>query len=112
AQQNSIEFNINTQNPTTGNIPENSTNYAYDYFPLKYEGTLNNVQGNQITLTYKPNITTNPNGTFYFDYLEVQYKENLSFNGSQMNFRDFSLVSGSNTSYGFSINNASNVEQV
>jgi hypothetical protein len=29
-----------------------------------------------------------------------------------MNFRDFSIVSGSNTDYGFSISNASNLEQV
>ncbi|WBV61345.1 type IX secretion system sortase PorU [Chryseobacterium camelliae] len=112
SQQNSVEFNINNQNPTTGSVPANSPSYAYDYFPLKYEGTINNLQGNQISLTYKPNISVNPNGAFYFDYLEVQYKENLSFNGSQMNFRDFSIVSGSNTSYGFSINNASNIEQV
>src|SRR5690606_9908238 len=38
--------------------------------------------------------------------------ENLAFNGSQMNFRDFSLVSGSGQRYGFSVSNASAVEQI
>ena len=73
---------------------------------------MTNLTGNQFTLVYNPDISKNPNGTFYFDYLEVQYKENLTFNGSQMNFRDYSIVSGSNTDYGFSITNAANIEQV
>ncbi|WP_435525257.1 hypothetical protein [Chryseobacterium indoltheticum] len=46
------------------------------------------------------------------DYAEIQYKDDLRFNGSQMNFRDFSLASGTNTNYGFSISNTGNLEQV
>lgn len=109
SQQNNIGFSINNLNPVT--IP-NIANNAPDFFPIKYEGTLTGLSGNQITIKYNPNITTNPNGTFYLDYVEVQYKENLSFNGSQMSFRDFSLASGTNTGYGFSIANTSAMEQV
>lgn len=112
AQQNSLQFKINNQNSSTLMVPANTSDYVFDFYQLRYDGTVSNLSGNQISFNYTPSISVNPNGTFYIDYLEVQYKENLSFNGSQMNFRDFSLVSGSNTNYGFSISNAANVEQV
>lgn len=112
AQQNSVAFTINNLNPSTSAVPTNAPDYAYDYFPLKYNGNISNLSGNQITLKYNPNITINPNGAFYFDYVEVQYKEDLKYNGTQMNFRDFSLVSGSNTNYGFSVSSTNNLEQI
>ncbi|KPE52990.1 type IX secretion system sortase PorU [Chryseobacterium indologenes] len=112
AQKNTVEFKINNTNASLQAVPPNTQNFTYDYYQLKYEDVLTNLSGNQITFSYKPDITTNPNGAFYFDYVEVQYKENLTFNGTQMNFRDFSLVSGSNTGYGFGINNAAALEQV
>lgn len=112
SQQNSILFTINNQNPVTGSVPTNLSDYAYDFVPLRYTGTISNLSGSQISFKYNPNIATNPNGAFYFDYVEVQYKEDLRFNGSQMNFRDYSLLSGTNTNYGFSISNTATVEQV
>ncbi|MBV8325710.1 type IX secretion system sortase PorU [Chryseobacterium sp.] len=113
AQKNTVEFKINDQNSIIRSVPTDTSTFKYDfYFLPTYSGTITNITGNQITIKYNPNISLNPNGTFFMDYAEVQYKENLSFNGSQMNFRDFSLVSGSNTNYGFSISNASNIEQV
>ncbi|WP_326984616.1 type IX secretion system sortase PorU [Chryseobacterium sp. MYb264] len=112
SQQNSVTFDINSQNPVPFNVPPNSANVGYDFFPLNYNGTVSNLSGTQIKFNYKPNISTNPNGNFYFDYVEVQYKEDLRFNGTQMNFRDFSLSSGTNTAYGFSIANTAAMEQV
>lgn len=113
AQQNSIGFNINNQNPLTPIIiPANTPSAGYDFYPATYDGTVSGLTGNQITINYKPSIALNPNGLFYLDYAEVQYKENLNFNGSQMSFRDFSLTSGTNTSYGFSVANASAAEQI
>ncbi|CEJ71521.1 hypothetical protein BN1195_03870 [Chryseobacterium oranimense G311] len=112
AQQNTIEFKINNQNPITQTVPANTPTYGFDFYQLKYDGTISNLSGNQITINYAPNISVNPNGVFHFDYAEVQYKENLTFNGSQLSFRDFSLSSGTNTTYGFSISNAANLEQV
>ncbi|KFF75543.1 hypothetical protein HX13_05265 [Chryseobacterium sp. P1-3] len=112
AQQNTIEIKINDKNPSVYTVPADTPTYGYVFFPIKYFGTISNLTGNQITFTYNPNISVNPNGVFYLDYVEVQYKENLTFNGSQMNFRDYSIVSGSNNNYGFSISNASNIEQV
>lgn len=108
SQGNSIGFDINTQNPVT----QTSSSSDLDFRPFRYNGTISNLSGNQISINYKPSITTNPNGVFYLDYVEVQYKEDLKYNGSQISFRDFSLVSGSNTAYGFSISNTSGMEQV
>lgn len=112
SQQNSIAFNINNLNPFTVAIPPVNSSGTNDFYPARYSGTITGLSGTQITFNLKPDISVNPNGTFYVDYLEVQYKDNLNFNGSQMNFRDFSLVSGSNTTYGFSLSNASTAEQV
>ncbi|SHM03026.1 Peptidase family C25 [Chryseobacterium carnipullorum] len=112
SQKNTVEFKINNLNPIVRDVPANTSTYAYDFYQLKYDGTISNLTGNQITFNYAPNISLNPNGVFHMDYVEVQYKENLTFNGSQMSFRDFSLTSGSNTNYGFGISNATNLEQV
>lgn len=108
SQGNSVEFKINGQNPIV--MPTAVT--GQDFEVKRYTGDIGNLSGNTVSFDMTPNITTNPNGLYYFDYAEVQYKENLSFNGTQMNFRDFSLASGSNQKYGFSISNASAIEQV
>ncbi|KNB61411.1 type IX secretion system sortase PorU [Chryseobacterium sp. Hurlbut01] len=108
SQGNSIGFDINTQNPSS----QSSSSADLDFRPFVYSGTVSNLSGSQISINYKPSITTNPNGLFYIDFIEVQYKEDLKFNGSQMNFRDFSLQSGTNTNYGFSISNTTAMEQV
>lgn len=112
SQTNSLNIKINDLNPFNDTVPNDQSTYAYIFYPMVYNGSITNQTGNQITLKYTPDISKNPNGTFYFDYLEVQYKEDLNFNGSQMNFRDYSIASGSNTNYGFSISNASGLEQV
>ncbi len=103
---NSITFDINNQNIVTKSITTSEFSNAL------YEGNTNNIQGSQIKITMKPNISANPNGNFYFDYAEVQYRQELKFNGSQMNFRDFSIASGSGTTYGFSVSSTNNLEQI
>ncbi len=108
AQGNNIDFNINNLNPTSVQIFGN----AIDYIPVRYYGSINNLQGNNITINYIPNNSANPNGAFYFDYIEVQYKENLTFNGNQMNFRYYDVISGSGQTYNFSVDNAGSIEQI
>lgn len=112
AQQNKLECKLNNLSPDQFTVPTNTNDYNYDFYPIRYEGTTSNLSGNQINFNFNPTISVNPNGAFYIDYVEVQYKETLSFNGSQMNFRDFSLVSGSNTNYGFGVSNAAAIDQV
>lgn len=112
SQQNSIDINLNSLPVFSKTVSTDTNTYQYNFFPILYTGTATNQSGNQLTFKYNPNIAKNPNGTFYLDYVEVQYKESLAFNGSQMNFRDYSIMSGSNTAYGFSIANAAGIEQV
>ena len=108
SQGNSLGFNINNQNASAQNAPPTSL----DYIQMRFQGTLTNVSGTAFNFNYTPNIAANPNGNFYFDYLEIQYRENLAFNGTQMNFRDFSLQSGSSLAYSFSVANATALEQI
>ncbi|MFC3161171.1 hypothetical protein ACFOEQ_24470 [Chryseobacterium arachidis] len=112
SQKNKLTYDINTQNPVPFTVPEPDQGSTYEFHPMTYQGIITGLSGNQITFNLKPDITLNPNGTFYPDYFEVQYKDNLNFNGTQMSFRDFSLVSGSNTNYGFSMTNAASAEQI
>jgi len=108
AQSTSIKFDINNaQYSGTTN-----TNAETFYEHLGQEGFLLDQTGNSIKFTYTPNTSSNPNGLYYFDYAEVQYKEDLNFNNSQMNFRDFDIATGSGDLYGFSVKNASEIEQI
>lgn len=102
-----IAIDLNSQNPYNASIGGN-----VEYSPVLYNGISTNMQGNTLTFNFNPNIGANPNATFYFDYAEVQYKENLTFTGDQMNFRDFAIVTGSGTLHGFSVSNSSTLEQI
>lgn len=107
AQSAKVTMDINgSKNEVT--LASNSEGYV----PLRYEGTLFNQSSNTVKFNYTSTISANPNATFYFDYAEVQYKEDLSFNNTQMNFRDFEIREGSNDLYGFSIANAAGIDQV
>ncbi|PIE50360.1 MAG: hypothetical protein CSA38_03970 [Flavobacteriales bacterium] len=107
SQQNSIDFSINGQDATNIDVPNGN-----EYYSLVYKGSVNGLNGQNINIQLSPNVSTNPNGLFYLDYAEVQYKQSLIFNGGQMNFRDFGIESGSNQRYGFSVANASDIEQI
>lgn len=107
AQSGKIAFDVNgTQNEMS--VASNSNAYV----TLQFVDTLTNQSGNTIKFNYNTNISANPNAKFYFDYAEVQYKEDLTFNDSQMNFRDFEIMEGTGTAYGFSISNAAALDQV
>ena len=82
------------------------------FVPILQSNTLFNQSGSSFKFNYTTDLSGNPNAAFYFDYAEVQYKEDLTFNNTQMNFRDFEIREGSDELYGFSIANASGIEQV
>ena len=109
SQGNKIVVNINNTNPATFTV---SADDKREYLPIVYNGTQTNFSGNQFSFNYAPNTGSNPNGKFYFDYAEVQYKEDLKFNNSQMNFRSYAIEERSNNIYTFSLTDASSVEQV
>ncbi|WP_417429646.1 type IX secretion system sortase PorU [Halpernia sp.] len=107
-QGNSLKININDKN-------ENNFSYStsgQDYVFTDYRGVVNGITGNQITFNYKPTIGSNPNGLVYLNYAEVSYKQDLVFNGSQMNFRSYDIAENSNTLYGFSLSGATGIDEI
>ncbi|MFC4687442.1 type IX secretion system sortase PorU [Epilithonimonas pallida] len=107
AQSGKITFNVNGSQDTR---PLNSS--AANFERIMYESALFNQSGTTIKFNYTTDISANPNASFYFDFAEVQYKENLSFNNTQMNFRDYDIVTGSGDLYGFSVGNSSGIDQI
>ncbi|GGG53665.1 type IX secretion system sortase PorU [Epilithonimonas arachidiradicis] len=107
AQSGKVTIDVNGSKRDQG-LASNSESYV----PLRHEGVLFTQTGNNIKFNYTTDISGNPNATFYFDYAEVQYKEDLSFNNTQMNFRDFDIITGSGELYGFSVKNAAEIEQI
>ena len=107
AQNSKIDINFN------GDIlPSNIFSNDTSYVPVLYTKTMYDQNVNTLKFNYARNISTSPNARFYFDYAEVQYKEDLSFNNSQMNFRAFDITEGTGELYGFSIANAAGIDQV
>lgn len=72
---------------------------------------IQNVTGNTLKVDFTP-TTPSPLVAFYLNYFEIQYKQDLKFNDSQMNFRIFDIIEGTGENYGFKMNNASTLEQV
>lgn len=111
---NKVTINLNNTNPITTSIPSDNKK---EYVPVSYpannnNNTVTNLQGNTLTFNYVPSTSGNPNGKFYFDYAEVQYKEDLKFNNGQMNFRSYGIAEGSGNTYTFSMSDATAVEQI
>ena len=109
SQGNSVTVSLNNLNPYTVSIPPGDKR---EYIEQVYAGALSNVTGTQLSFNYAPNTGSNPNGKFYFDYAEVQYKEDLKFNNSQMNFRSYDIVERSGNTYTFNVSEASSIDQV
>ncbi len=104
---NKVSFTFNNQNPSSYTVPG-----SFEYATAGYSGNISGLQGNQLSFSISPDISTNPNGQFFFDYAEVQYKEDLKYNGQQMNFRNFEISEGNGEIYSFSISNTTGLEQV
>ncbi|MFC4162261.1 type IX secretion system sortase PorU [Epilithonimonas zeae] len=107
AQSGNIKIDINGSKRDLTLSPTDQS-----FVPITHEGALYNQTGNSVKITYTTNVSANPNASFYFDFVEVQYKEDLNFNNSQMNFRDYDIVTGSGQLYGFSVKNTSDLDQI
>lgn len=107
ANNDKITFSVNGQGNTTYTI----TNSADIKIKEITWDTYANLTGNSIKIDYTL-ASTNPLVAYYFDYAEVQYKEDLKYNDSQMNFRVFDIMENSENIYGFEIDNIANLEQV
>lgn len=109
SDKNVISMTFTGQSPNTVTIPVNEKKI---YITQVFDGTATNLQGNQLSFAYEANTSVNPNGKFYFDYAEVQYREDLNYNNSQFNFRRYDVDEGSGNLYTFTVSNASAFDQV
>lgn len=111
---NKIEISLNNKPGSTTTIQTDAKDYVEILYPLQggSAGIMTNLEGTQLTFTYKPTVSSNPNGKFYFDYAEVQYKEDLKYRNSQFNFRSYAIAENTGTRYTFGIADASAIEQV
>ncbi|MDO4225599.1 MAG: type IX secretion system sortase PorU, partial [Bergeyella zoohelcum] len=104
--KNSLSLSINGQAKGTTILSDGYRKSNY------FTGSLSNLTGNEVSFNFSPNISANPAGTFHLDYVEIMYPQDLVFNGSQMNFRSYEITENDNETYGFSMANASSVEQI
>ncbi|MEC5394247.1 type IX secretion system sortase PorU [Bergeyella sp. RCAD1439] len=109
AQNTSIAFDINGLSPLTQNVGSPISDLV-KY--TSYNGSTTGFSGTDIQINITPNLTANPAGLFYIDYAEIIYKEDLDYNGTQMNFRSYDVREGTGTRYGFALSNALGAEQV
>ncbi|SKB66078.1 Peptidase family C25 [Soonwooa buanensis] len=106
-KNNQIEISVNGKNSTT--IAVGVENVSL----LVSENILSNTPTSSITFNYKPNTGPNPYGQFYWDYAEITYKQDLSFNNiGQLAFRSYDINEKTDNLYGFSISNTTGLEQV
>lgn len=80
----------------------NTNNFGPGSFAVNSGAKLIETSGNTFTFNISVNDINNPGAFVFLDYLEVIYEANLSFNGSQMQFRKLEDLNDGNI-YGFSI---------
>ncbi len=66
------------------------------------------TSGNTFNFTVTSNNSANPASFVFLDYLEIRYRANLNFNGSQMNFRQLQNLNDGSI-YGFAVSGAPKV---
>lgn len=108
ANNDKITYSINGQ--TVGNYTiTNSADTKIREITL--QTTVQNLSGNTIKFDYTPS-GSNPLVSYNFDYAEIQYKQDLKYNNSQMNFRVFDIYENSGETFGFTMDNISGLEQI
>lgn len=108
ANNDKITFSLNGQ--AIGNYTVTNTSDT-KIREISLQTIAQNISGNTLKFDYTP-TAGNPLVTYNLDYVEVQYKQDLKFNNSQMNFRVFDIFEGSGINYGFVIDNTSGLEQI
>ncbi len=103
-----ITYSINGQNSNSFTV-SNSPEIKIKEIP--WETSASNLSGTTLKIDYTLE-SSNPLVAYYLDYAEVQYKQDLVYNDAQMNFRVFEIPTGSGETFGFTVENATNVEQI
>ncbi|GGP04893.1 peptidase C25 [Cloacibacterium rupense] len=108
ANNDKIQINLNGQeigNYTVSNTVDNKIR------EISLQTDVQNISGSTLKFDFNP-TGTNPLVSYNLDYVELQYKQDLKFNNSQMNFRVFDIYEGTGDNYGFTLNNISELEQI
>ena len=108
ATNDKITYSINGQNSSNFTV-SNSPEIKIKEIP--WETSASNLSGTTLKIDYTLE-SSNPLVAYYLDYAEVQYKQDLVYNDAQMNFRVFEIPTGSGETFGFTVENATNVEQI
>ena len=108
AANDKITFSINGQNSSSFTV-SNSPEIKIKEIP--WETSASNLSGTTLKIDYTLE-SSNPLVAYYLDYAEVQYKQDLVYNDAQMNFRVFEIPTGSRETFGFTVENATNLEQI
>ncbi len=91
----------------------NSTLVLFDKYSFNnYNREVKNINTTSVNVELNTDTTPNPSARIFFDYVEIEYRQPLTFNGSQMNFRNLSITPGDGEIYGFRLSNASGVERL
>lgn len=98
---NNISYNVNVNGQTFSN---NFGNSAFDRNPQDKPISLNS---NNIDITVNSN-GTNPSGLAYLDYLQLRFKDGLTYNNEQFTFQFLENIND-NSVNAFSLSNSSNV---
>ena len=93
---------------TVNGVAAGTENFsAGDFVPRSAEGIIT-TSGNTFNFTVTANNSSNPGSFVFLDYLEVRYRANLNFNGTQMNFRQLQNLNDGSI-YGFAMSGAPKV---
>lgn len=101
-----VNFNVSVNGNSIG-----SETFSAGDFNMRNNGNNPvsiNTSGNSFNFSINVSDVTNPSAFVFLDYLEIRYRANLSFNGSQMKFRRLENLNDGNV-YGFSLAGAQKV---
>ena len=108
ANNDKIAYNLNGQNLGNYTITNTADTKIRE---IALQTDVQNITGNSLKFDFSP-TGSNPLVTYNLDYVEVQYKQDLKFNNSQMNFRAYDIFEGTGSNYGFTMDNTTGLEQI
>lgn len=100
---NNVSFNVSVNGATVG-----SQTFSNGDFVVRNLNSQISSSGNLFNFTVNVSDGANPGSFVFLDYLEIRYRANLTFNGTQMPFRQLQDLNDGSV-YGFAINGAQKV---
>lgn len=96
-------FGIGFTVSLNGNNIQGGTIGQGDFSAININTPVTGISGNTFNFNINVNDASNPSSFVFLDYIEVSYRAALTFNGSQMQFRQLQDLNDGST-YGFAMN--------